>query len=92
MLEGNNELSGMISVDGVVWKSAAPIIPKLMENESKCESSSPVHWVDSAVYKRCWTAANGEVLQAEEEEPGIPCDGYAVSLIRGELGIAGHVP
>ena len=44
------------------------------------------------MYKRRWTAANGEVLQTEKEEPENPHDRYAVSLIKEEIGIVGHVP
>ena len=44
------------------------------------------------VYKRRWTASDGETLQAEKEEPENPHDRYAVSLIKEEIGVVGHVP
>ena len=44
------------------------------------------------VYKWCWDAMIGEVLQAEREESRNVHNRYAVTLIKEDVGTVGHFP
>ena len=54
------------------------------------EVSSTIHGYH--VYKRHWRPVVGEVLEAKIEEPRNVHDRYAVTLVKEEVGIVGHVP
>ena len=63
---------------------------KLKMATTMLEVTSTVHGYH--VYKRCWDATTGEVLQAEREEPRIVHNRYVVMLIKEHTGTIGHIP